>query len=191
MDHEDQRPTCSVGDDNELCCPACGSDDITTETIEHRFPYGEGKSAVELSSRVPLRKCQGCEEEFLDNEAEELMHDSVCCHLGVMSPREVRAVRRQCGSLSRGEFARITRLGEATIGRWERGELIQNAAYDQLLHLLTYPENLIRLRERLGQPTAQSVEGTALPGPKFRVISVTPDLTERADEFALNRTGAA
>jgi DNA-binding transcriptional regulator YiaG len=69
-----------------------------------------------------------------------------------MTPAEVRAVRQKAGSLSRAEFARITRLGEATIGRWERGELIQNAANDQLLYLLTFPENVVRLRDRIEKP---------------------------------------
>jgi transcriptional regulator with XRE-family HTH domain len=65
-----------------------------------------------------------------------------------MTPAEIRAIRREAGALSRAQFARITRLGEATIGRWERGELIQNRANDQLLYLLTFPENVTRLRNR-------------------------------------------
>ncbi len=192
MAYKDQWPMRSVENDNELICPACDSTKVETETVEHRFPYGEGNSAVELTCRVPVRKCQSCGEEYLDNEAEELMHDAACLHLGVMNPHEVRSIRRQCGGLSRAQFARITRLGEATIGRWERGELIQNAAYDQLLHLLTYPENLIRLQERLGraerQPNAASASHVA---DRFRVISVTDDLAEQATTFALNTTGAA
>ena len=192
MSYEAQDPLHSVEINDSLRCPACGGDKVVTETIEHRFPYGEGNSAVELLSRVPLRKCQDCGEEYLDSEAEDLMHEAVCLHFGVMNPQEVRDLRRRCGGLSRAEFARITRLGEATIGRWERGELIQNAAYDQLLYLLTYPENLIRLRERLDNPRSQEEEASsAVDGPRFRVISVTEDLTERATMFALNVAGAA
>lgn len=177
---------------NELRCPSCGSDAVTTEVIEHRFPYGDGDSAVDLSARVPLRKCQECGEEYLDDESEDLMHETVCRHRGVMTPSQVRAIRQQSGGMSRAEFARITRLGEATIGRWERGELIQNAAYDQLLYLLTYPDNLIRLQERVdpatSQPTAASACGAAR---RFRLIGVTDDLTERAATFLLNTAGAA
>jgi DNA-binding transcriptional regulator YiaG len=98
---------------------------------------------------VPLRRCRDCGFEFLDSVAEERQHDAVCRHLGVMTPAEIRQIRQKAGSLSRGEFAKISRVGEASLGRWERGELIQNAANDQLLYLLTFPENLNRLRERL------------------------------------------
>jgi putative zinc finger/helix-turn-helix YgiT family protein len=129
-------------------CPSCGRTAIDTEEIERRFPYGAGDQAVQLSAVVPLRRCRDCGFEFLDAEAEEKQAEAVCRHLGVMTSSEVRAIRRKAGALSRTEFARITRLGEATIGRWERGELIQNAANDQLLYLLTFPENVTRLRNR-------------------------------------------
>lgn len=192
MPYKNHNPIVSAVDDNELCCPSCGSGKVRTEEIDHCFPYGEGTSAVELSSRVPLRKCQDCGEEYLDNEAEELMHEAVCLHLGVMNPREVRDIRRQCGGLSRVEFARITRLGEATVGRWERGELIQNAAYDQFLHLLTYPENLIRLQEKVNRARSKpNTASASWAAKRFRVISVTADLTEQAARFDLNMTGAA
>ncbi len=149
MPYRNRNSSVSGFRERDLSCPECGSERIVTETIDHRFPYGQEDSAVELSARIPVRRCEECGDEFLDDEAEDLMHEAVCRHLGVMTPSEVRAIRQQCGSLSRAEFARITRLGEATIGRWERGQLIQNAAYDQLLHLLTFPENLTRLRQRV------------------------------------------
>ena len=57
-----------------------------------------------------------CGTEYLDAEAEELSA-TVCHHLGVMTPAQVRAIRRQAGRLSRAEFSRITGLGEAAIGR--------------------------------------------------------------------------
>jgi putative zinc finger/helix-turn-helix YgiT family protein len=145
-----------VFEDTSLSCPSCGHGTVQTTYIEHKFSYGDGDRSVELSANVPLRRCPECGVEFFDSVAEELQHEAVCRHLGVMTPAEVRAVRQKTGSLSRGEFARITRLGEATIGRWERGELIQNAANDQLLYLLTFTENLERLRDRIEKPTPVS-----------------------------------
>ena len=55
--------------------------------------------------------------------------------------------------MSRAVFSRLTRIGEASLGRWENGLLIQNLAYDHLLYLLTFPENLERLKFR--KPDAQ------------------------------------
>jgi len=134
-----------VGD--TVICPTCGDESVNTTITQEQFSYGEGSNAVKLVAKVPLRTCSKCGFKFLDSDAEDAKHEAICRHLGVMTPREVQSLREACG-LSRTEFARLTRLGEATIGRWERGALIQNAAYDQLLHLLSFPENLRRLRER-------------------------------------------
>jgi hypothetical protein len=59
--------------------------------------------------------------------------------------------------LSRAEFARLTKLGEATLVRWEKGSLIQNPANDQYLRLLGFEDNIRRLRnwvEGAAKPTA-------------------------------------
>lgn len=175
-----------------FACPECGGQNVHTELIDHRFSYGNGDSAVGLVARVPLRKCRDCQAEYLDSEAEDLMHEAVCRHLGVMTPAEVRSVRQQCGGLPRTEFARITGLGEATIGRWERGELIQNTANDQLLYLLTFPENVIRLRARARRTSDANRSGgsSAGPQPQFRVLAVTAELTEQAQSFVFATTGA-
>jgi len=72
----------------------------------------------------------------------------VCRHLGVMTPRDVEAVRTRL-RMTRAAFADLTRLGEASLARWEKGLLIQNPANDQLLYLLLFPENVERLRSRV------------------------------------------
>lgn len=192
MPYRNNNSTLSAFSNRDLSCPECGSKRIATEVVDHRFPYGQEDSAVELSARIPVRRCDECGDQFLDDEAEDLMHEAVCRHLRVMTPSEVRRIRQQCGGLSRAEFARVTRLGEATIGRWERGELIQNAAYDQLLHLLTFPENLIRLRQRVEKAeSATAPESATATAPRFRALNVTAALTREAAFFVLNTAGAA
>ena len=127
-------------------CPACGGSHITTRDVEHRFPYGVGPSPTELMAIVPLHECEkeSCGVEFFAEELEDRRHEAVCRHLGVLTPKEIREIR---GTLSRQEFAHLTRFGEATIGRWERGELIQNAANDLLLRLLKFNDNLSRIKD--------------------------------------------
>jgi transcriptional regulator with XRE-family HTH domain len=61
-----------------------------------------------------------------------------------LSPGEIVGLRHRHG-LSRAEFAKLTKLGEATLGRWERGTLKPNAAYDMYLRLLSFDENMRRL----------------------------------------------
>lgn len=180
--------------DKISACPDCDGRDVDTQLINHHFEYGNGSgdSVITLTATIPLRKCRDCGAEYLDAEAEELMHAAVCHHLGIMAPAEVRAIRQQSGKLSRAEFARITGLGEATIGRWERGELIQNTANDRFLFLLTFPENLLRLRERLDRKRSESIiSSSAAPQARFRALRVTPDVRERARTFVLATAGAA
>ncbi len=83
---------------------------------------------------VPVRRCGNCWLEYLDNAAEGAQHEAICAYLGVLSPSNIRSLRLSRG-LSRADLAKLTGLGEATIARWERGEIIQNVANDRLLRL--------------------------------------------------------
>lgn len=117
-----------------------------TEWRRHTFAYGVGSSAVELTVSLPVRVCRSCGFEFLDHEAESLKHDAVCEYLGVLTPREIRRIR-ESHEMSRAAFARVSRLGEATLNRWENGILIQNQANDRYLRLLRLRDNIQRLEE--------------------------------------------
>lgn len=187
-----RRPsTVLVGD--TIICPTCGDESVGTTVTHEEFSYGDGPSAVQLVAEVPLRTCSECGFKFLDGDAEDAKHTAICRHLGVMTPDEVRSLREMCG-LSRTEFARLTRLGEATLGRWERGALVQNAAYDQFLFLLSFPENLRRLRERDDQPRAAATRGPQ-EGTERRFRALSADQLTQAErarqKFQLFRGGEA
>ena len=139
-------PTGNDGAGSECACFECDAP-ADTRWREHSFPYGAGTSAVELNVALPVRVCRSCGFEFLDHEGETLQHEAVCAHLGVLTPKEIRGIRRMHG-MSRAEFSRVTGLGEATLNRWENAILIQNAANDRYLRLLARHENVRRL-ERL------------------------------------------
>ncbi len=62
-------------------------------------------------------------------------HEAECRRLGVLTPAEIRALRKDY-DMSRAEFARVTGFGEATLARWERGEVIQNTSNDSFLRML-------------------------------------------------------
>jgi DNA-binding transcriptional regulator YiaG len=96
---------------------------------------------------VPVHSCAICGFEFTDDKAEDARDLAVRRYLRVMTPDQIRAIRESYG-LSRREFGSLTRIGEASLARWETGEIIQNAGYDQFLYLLKFQENLHRLRER-------------------------------------------
>jgi DNA-binding transcriptional regulator YiaG len=169
---------------SSVVCPNCELPTINTAFQTERFPYGEGPDAVELSAVVPVKTCTSCGFKYSDDSAEHLYHEAICRHLGVMCPDDVVALREGYG-LTRPEFAKITRLGVATLARWERGELIQNAAYDQFLYLLRYPENIDRLRRR----KIQTAEPPSVIRPQLRMLQPTTVEIESAAAFELCPTG--
>ena len=133
--------------DDEITCAACGGNNVSRRMELDEFEYGAGEAAVSLSANVVVFACDDCDSEFTGPSAEVARHDAVCRHLGVMTPAEIRDLRGRYG-LSRQSFASITRLGAASIARWEAGSLLQNRAYDSLLYLLCFEDNLRRLRSR-------------------------------------------
>ena len=189
MDRKTRDVTATVS--NAQICPECGSGSVVTRLEKQRFPYGEGSESVELEVSVPVRKCSECGFEYLDDAAEDIRHEAVCRHLGVFTPDEIRQVREAYG-FSRAEFARLTRLGEATLTRWENGALIQNHAYDQFLGLLRFPENVRRLqRDRSTTADSDPHPRVSVVSYSFRAIKVEPRLREDQKHFHLHRRAAA
>lgn len=174
-----------------LECAQCGSSDVETRYELHRFTYGTGAQAVELEAEVPVRYCRACDFSYLDEEAEDIRHDTVCRHLGVLTPRQVLDVRARY-NLSRAEFARLTRLGEATLARWENGIKIQNAAYDCYLRLLFFSDNVARLLQPAATSTPISSDRHAghSTASRFRALSNPESLRDEARHFTLIRAAA-
>lgn len=162
-------------------CPSCGAGTTTRRIETDTFLYGAGADAVTLTANVPVFACESCGTNFTTSDAEDARHDAVCRHLGVLTPGEIRALRLRYG-FSRSEFARLARIGEATLARWERGSLIQNAGYDQLLRLLTFPDNVHRL-----QRSVSSLSVSATPLATFRHLTRTPELEEARAAFQLRK----
>lgn len=128
-------------------CPNCGSSRVATHRQTDLFTYGAGGTAIELSTVIPFRECAECGFEFTDAEAEDTRHEAICRHLEVMTPREVAGVRHQY-EMTRAVFSEKSRFGEASLARWETGQLIQNAANDNYLYLLSFRDNMERLEWR-------------------------------------------
>ena len=126
-------------------CGECGHE-VKTYWHEHSFRYGLEESAVDLAVRLPVRRCEQCDFDYLDEEGERLKHEAVCRHLGVLSPAEVRRIRKRRG-LTRREFAGLTGIGEASLARWEKGTKIQTPGYDRYLRILSQPDGLAKLQQ--------------------------------------------
>ncbi len=100
---------------------------------------------LELTAEFPVHTCSRCGVSYTGEVAETAQHEVVCHHLGVLAPAEIRGLRRRNG-LSRAAFARLTGFGEATVARWERGEVIQNTSSDRYLRLLMDGPAMSRLQ---------------------------------------------
>lgn len=144
-------------------CPRCRGP-VRTSWQPHAFRYGVGDESADIATCIPVRQCDRCKIEFLDHEAEQLEHEAVCRHLGVLAPQEVRRVRAGHG-LSRSEFAKITCLDEESLRRWEDGTHIQTPAHDRYLRVLADPEVLAKLQSTTTQdPTDDANEVVGVDG---------------------------
>jgi hypothetical protein len=72
-----------------------------------------------------------------------------------LTPRDIYSLRHERLALSRKNFAALSGIGEASLARWESGELIQSESNDNLLRLLASDDNVQALREL--RRTAKSV----------------------------------
>ena len=166
-----------------LACPQCGESAISTSIQRDKLVYGTGNSAVELTVELPVRHCNDCDIHYLDSEAEDIKHEAVCRHLGVLPPAAIVNIRKK-HSLSRAAFAKITGLGEASLGRWEKGINIQNIGNDRYIRLLEDPRVMQQLRE-----VAMSTESKPLQRKSnvipFPNLEITKEMLQRKANFNL------
>ena len=140
---------------------------------------------AELTVDVPVRRCEDCDLEYLDDEAERLKHGAVCRHLGVLTPDEIRHIRKGFG-MTQAEFAQVTGIGVASLNRWENGLTIQTQAYDRYLRLLTAHPSNIRDLERFTN-LVPSLQSEVPSGNRFRVLDVTQNLLKEQESFKLRK----
>jgi putative zinc finger/helix-turn-helix YgiT family protein len=136
-------------------CPNCDSTNVESRSMVDRFRYGVGDNAVELTATIPVNHCRDCDLEYSGADAERVRHEVICEHLRLLPPQRIAAVRASYG-VSRAKFAEITRIGMATLARWENGEILQNAAMDMYMRLLARQEiyNLVASRALLDDHAA-------------------------------------
>ena len=81
-------------------CDMCGTPGLKTELVRDPFIYGAGDDGVELVVEIPVRTCSSCGQ-YTDDQAEDIRHDAVCRHLGVLTPTEIRIFGRSTICLER------------------------------------------------------------------------------------------
>ena len=128
-------------------CPICGRGDLEARVIDDVFEFASEDGPVRVEAHgVPVEICSACGEILSGAESASVRHRAICQALGLLSPEDIRAIRKHLG-LTQAEFSKLTGIGEATISRWERGRLLQNRANDLYLRLLAeVPQNLVYLK---------------------------------------------
>lgn len=153
-----------------LICPQCDGPVQTTWT-DQTMTWGSGDLASNIPVSVPLRTCNACDLQYLDEHGERLRHEAICRHLGVLSPAEIQSIRKGYG-MSRASFANVTGLGEATISRWENSLVIQNLANDRYLRLAATP-HVMRILRRMSMAASSASQPTEAYRNQFRCLQPT------------------
>ncbi|MCY3627623.1 MAG: type II toxin-antitoxin system MqsA family antitoxin [Gammaproteobacteria bacterium] len=120
-------------------CPLCGSEQVTRKIHGYDMEYGSGEEIAKIWVKIPLYNCPQCKIEYKNWEAEEIEHNALCKHFGVLNPDEIKQIREKY-QMKRNAFAQLTGIGEASLSRWEKSLNIQNIANDRYLRLLRNPE---------------------------------------------------
>ena len=123
----------------DIICDQCESTQLYREFVEYSFPYAAGHSedykTIELTTKIPIYGCESCDYEHMRDDSHEAAHEAICKHLNILTPSKIRKFRDRLG-MTREQFKDAYGIGTTTLGRWERGELIQNKANDNLLKCL-------------------------------------------------------
>ena len=125
-------------------CPDCNGK-LMCAWHETTLTYGDEEEHQKFEVDLPIHTCSDCGFETLSDYGVRLKHEALCRRLGVLTPAEIRNIRELRG-LNRPEFAELTGIGEASLGRWERAEGVQSLAYDRYLRLLSVQDGIHQLK---------------------------------------------
>jgi len=164
---------------NEIC-PECGSSRLVESLRDQKFMYGQPGCDVELTASMPVFACEDCGFEYFDERGEAARHAAICRHEGVQTPEEMRRGREESG-LSRVELSVLSKVGIASIQRWESGSVVPNQSCDRLMYLLRFRSNVELLQQYEGWLLSRAGAQTALE-------SVTPEEPQRACAVRCSRT---
>jgi putative zinc finger/helix-turn-helix YgiT family protein len=137
---------------SSLTCPACGKEDVSTRNETEEFVFRSGGVDYPVTAIYPVHQCSSCGEAFLGEAAETARHAAVCAAMKRLAPAEIIGIRSAL-NLSRKALADLAGFGEASLARWESGELIQSESNDSLLRLLLVEGNVRALAELRGGST--------------------------------------
>ena len=132
---------------SKIFCPNCDSEE-DYKIIEKDEALNVRGEKIAIKSRVPV--CMKCGSEIFIEEIEdknlELAYAQYRKNHSLLSPSEIKGIREKY-SLSQRLLGRLLDWGEVTINRYENGA-IQDPAHNEVLTLISKPENMLALFEQ-------------------------------------------
>ena len=117
-------------------CPICGADTLESRQGDFLFEPPQNISGGVITIKgATWQECSSCEEQILSKELEAALEKCRYKLLGLLSPVEIREIRRRTG-LNQVEMAQLLGVGDKTYTRWETGKSLHNKSNDNLIRLI-------------------------------------------------------
>lgn len=141
-------------------CLVCGAQAVQTTRDPVTVEFRDGSYAVE---GFEYHRCTACGEEYYAAGQVDAIHaqaaDQARVERGLLFPDDIVRLRLDLG-LTQTTLDGALGASPGTIGRWERGTVIQPAVADRLMRLLwSHPE----LVAEVAQPVARETRGPYRP----------------------------
>ena len=162
-------------------CPACAGS-TSDIIVREKVPVDEFGAFFEVE--VPVVTCAACGFQFTDQRAEELRHEAACRHEGLLTPSEIREIRRAV-NMTRVEFDAAFGIPPASMERWENGRLLQNRSMDSLLRALQNPATATRIDRRAKTLVETGCAENVLKFPALASSQRLKEASILADDFDL------
>jgi putative zinc finger/helix-turn-helix YgiT family protein len=104
-------------------------------TVPYRVEIDhDGRAYTVDLPALTVPRCGNCGNLVLDEEANREISDALRRQVGLLTPAQIRAGRERLG-LTQKDLARLLRVSDAALSRWETGAQIQQRSLDLLLRL--------------------------------------------------------
>ena len=116
-------------------CPVCGT---LMKDKRGRLPFPVNGEEMRVPDATHLACPKGHDPMLRLDDARRLRERAIELYRAkyhLLSGEEIRSLRERFG-LTQAELARLLRLGQNTLSRWEAGRNVQTAAMDVLLRML-------------------------------------------------------
>lgn len=134
-------------------CLECGARAMHVAWESRVIEYG-AENAIPIHTRAPVWSCGECGFAYTDGVGQAIEHECICRHFCLLTPREVRGIRRK-RKLSEAELAWLTRFEIDAIRRWERGAWMQDASTDRFLRLIGDDPQVVTSLRKIAERVAQ------------------------------------